>query len=94
MAKKMDEKELNNVSGGCGDKTEIWDYKLTCFDYNNNQVGPTSYYLPNSSSETEVKKVIKDECIRIFNDDKNIYKIEYVTIKDEIGKTLGTVYRK
>jgi len=36
MAKKIDEKELNNVSGGCGGKSEpSYVGTLYCYDSNN-----------------------------------------------------------
>jgi len=78
MAKKLNEKELNNVSGGCGgDSNSKFYYTLTCYDSNNVQIGPKTESAHFKDVKDQFK--IRNEAIeKLLNSNPNIYLIIYV----------------
>jgi len=71
MSKKISEKELNNVSGGCASGVDCY-HELYCYDANNTQIG--------SVIKTKITRCISDANKDLFDKSKELY-LDNINIK-------------
>jgi len=93
MSKKISEKELNNVSGGCGGDDNTLYHKLYCFDSNNVQIGSV-VVTPRFSNKNDADKSLFNKSEELYLGNANIAYIKWELYDGSEKKESGSNNRE